>query len=223
MRFTFSLPLIAVAALSATPASAQSTAGARAAGDWLVRLRAILVSPTERSGEVTGIAASKVGVNDSVMPEVDFTYLFTDHIGAELILATTKHDVTGRGAIAPLGKIADSWVLPPTLTLQYHFAPGGKIHPYVGAGVNYTIFYSSDSTKSLDAALGATKVRIGDSFGYALQAGVDLDIGRRLFLNADVKYIDMDTTARLTSGTAKRSVRVNVDPVVAAVGIGVRF
>lgn len=230
MRTALTLALLAAAAGVATPALAQDAAPAaaagdtdRQAGDWLVRGRAILVAPTESSGAVTGIAGSEVGVGNAVMPEVDFTYFVTKNVGAELILATTKHDITGRGAVSALGKIADTWVLPPTLTLQYHFLPEGKVHPYVGAGVNYTIFYSADATESLNKALGATKVKLDDSFGYALQAGIDIDVTPKFFVNADIKYIDMDTTARLTSGATKRSVDVEINPIVAGIGVGFRF
>ena len=221
MRPTLTLATLAAAAIFAQPAQAQNSD--RHAGDWLVRARAILVSPTEKSGEVSGIAGSEVGVGDSVMPEIDFTYMATDNIGAELILATTKHDIVGRGAIAPLGEVASTWVLPPTLTLQYHFAPQGRVHPYLGAGVNYTIFYSEKASGSLEGALGATDVSLDDSFGYALQAGIDFDIGDRVFVNADVKYIDIDTTGTLRSGATTRTLEVNIDPIVASVGLGMRF
>ena len=204
------------AAMLATPAFAKE-------GDVLVRARAIVVAPNERSGEVSGIPGSKVGVGDSVMPEVDFTYMATNHIGAELIVATTKHSVSGRGTVSGLGDVANTWVLPPTLTLQYHFAPDGKVRPYLGAGINYSIFYSATATPSLDAALGATKVKLGDSVGYALQAGVDIPVSKKVFVNFDIKYIDMKTTARLTSGATLRTARVKIDPIVAGMGIGFRF
>lgn len=204
------------AAMLGTPAFAKE-------GDVLVRVRAIMVAPNESSGPVSGIPGSELGVGDSVMPEVDFTYMATNHIGAELILATTKHNVSGRGTISGLGDVADTWVLPPTLTLQYHFAPEGKVRPYLGAGINYSTFYSSKATPSLNTALGATKVKLDDSFGYALQAGVDVPVSEKVFVNFDIKYIDMKTTARLTSGATLRTARVKIDPIVAGVGIGFRF
>lgn len=203
----------------ASPAQAQVKAG-----DVLVRARAIVVSPTEKAGPVTpGFPTGSVSVSDSVAPEIDFTYMWTDHIGTELILGTTKHDIRGTGSIAALGDVANTWVLPPTLTVQYHFAPQAKIRPYVGAGVNYTIFYSTDASRSLEAAIGKTDVHLKDSFGYALQAGVDIDLTKRVFLNLDVKYIDIDTRARLTTGGAVNRVNVSLDPIVPSIGLGMRF
>ncbi|SDA30157.1 OmpW family protein [Sphingomonas sp. NFR15] len=218
MRIITALVLTA-AACAAMPAQAQEK------GDVLMRVRAIMVSPNEKSGGVQpSFPGGRVGVTDSYAPEVDFTYMLTDHIGTELILATTKHDVQGRAALSGIDKLAGTWVLPPTLTLQYHFAdPHAKVRPYVGAGVNYTIFYSSKASGALNAAIGDTKVHLNDSFGYALQAGVDVNITRKVFANLDIKYIDMDTTARLHTGGALNQVKVNVDPLVFGIGLGLRL
>jgi len=218
MRIVTALALTA-AAVATAPAQAQEK------GDVLMRVRAIMVSPNERSGGVQPLfPGARVGVTDSYAPELDFTYMLTDHLGTELILGTTKHDVQGRAALAGIGRLAGTWVLPPTLTLQYHFAdPHAKVRPYVGAGMNYTIFYSSKASGALDAAIGDTKVHLNDSFGYALQAGVDVHLTRRVFANLDVKYIDIDTTARLRTRGAVNRVRVNVDPLVFGIGLGLRL
>lgn len=217
MKIVIAASVLAIAI--AAPAQAQVQAG-----DVLVRARAIMVAPTEKSGPVLpSFPTGSVGVSNSVMPEVDFTYMVTDHIGAELILATTPHNITGRGALSGLGKVADTWALPPTLTLQYHFAPKSHVRPYVGAGINYTTFYSAKATSALNNAIGKTDVSLKDSFGYALQAGVDVDINKNIFLNLDVKYIDIDTTARLKTGAAINRVAVSLDPIVPAIGIGFRF
>jgi outer membrane protein len=221
LRPQFTLTALAVLGIvaAAAPASAQIKQG-----DWLFRVRAIDVIPNESSGPVTGVPGSAVGVGNSVMPEIDFTYMATDNIGAELILATTKHSLTGEGSIAGVGQIGSSWVLPPTLTLQYHANPHGHVRPYVGAGINFTIFYSSKSTPALDTALGgASTVKLDDSFGYALQAGVDFDITPKVFANLDLKYIDMSTTAHVTTGAAVRTVDANINPLVVGVGVGFRF
>jgi outer membrane protein len=167
--------------------------------------------------------AARIGVSDSYAPELDFTYMLSDHIGTELILATTKHQLQGRAALAGIDQVASTWVLPPTLTLQYHFLPHAKIRPYVGAGVNYTIFYSSKASGALKAAIGDTDVHLKNSFGYALQAGLDFDITRRVFANLDVKYIDIDTKARLTTGALVSRVDTSIDPLVFGVGLGLRL
>lgn len=211
------LAAAALALVAAQPAHAE-------AGDLLVRLRGIVVAPTESSSGVSpSFPTGGVGVSDAVVPELDFTYMLSDHIGAELILATSPHDLDGRGALAPVGKLADTMALPPTLTLQYHFRPEASLRPYVGAGINYTIFYNEDASRALETAIGATRVSAKDSFGYAVQAGFDIDLSEKVFLNVDVKYIDIDTTATLRTGALTNHVDVSLDPVVFGVGLGMRF
>jgi outer membrane protein len=205
------------ALLLAAPAYAEK-------GDWIIRVRAIDVAPNEKTGPVQPtFATSHTSVDNAVAPEIDFTYMATKHIGAELILATTKHHVSGKDALAPVGRLAGTWVLPPTLTLQYHFMPEAHVRPYVGAGLNYTIFYNTKASGALKAAIGDTKVHLKDSFGYAAQAGFDVDLTSSVFANFDVKYIDIDTKARLTTGALVNRERVHLDPLVFGVGLGMRF
>lgn len=210
--------LAAVATLAAPVAALEQ-------GDWLVRLRGIGVFPTDDSGGISpDLLTSSLEAQPAVMPELDFTYMATDNIGLELILATTPHDVDGEGAISGLDKVADSWLLPPTLLVQWHFLPKAQIRPYVGAGLNYTITYGEDATSSLEAALGGpTKVKLDDSFGWAVQAGVDVGIDENWFVNLDVKYIDIDVDAEITTGGTRRSADVSIDPVIVGLGVGYRF
>ena len=197
-----------------------------AQGDVLVRARTILVAPNEKSGGILpSLGAEKVAVSNSFMPEVDFTYMATNHFGVELVLATTKHKLSGRtGTTGSIGKLGSTWVLPPTLVAQYHFAPEAKVRPYVGAGINYTVFWNEDASKGLEAAVGRTRVRMSDSVGWALQAGTDIDLTKKVFLNLDIKYIDMHTTARLaTTAIGVQRVKVDINPIVAGIGLGFRF
>ena len=209
----------ALAAALAAPAQAKR-------GGLLTRPRGIVVAPNDTRGSVLpAFPGEKVSVDNGVAPEIDFTYMATDHVGFELIAATTKHSASGRtGTTGSIGKLASTWVLPPTLTAQCHFLPDAKLRPYVGAGVNYTLCYNESASSGLEGAVGATKVHMSDSFGWAAQAGVDIDLTDKLFLNLDVKYIDIDTTARLsTTAAGVQKVRINLDPLVGGVGVGVRF
>jgi outer membrane protein len=207
------------AAAAAQPAYAE-------AGDWQVRLRGILVAPNEKSGDILpAFPGQKVQVGNSFMPEVDVTFFVSDNVSLELIAATTKHEIAGvTGATGSIGKLASTWVLPPTLTVQYRPLPGGKVHPYVGAGINWSLFYSENASNGLEAAVGKTNVHLSSSWGVAAQAGVDIDLNERMFLNFDVKWIDMDTKARLTTTAAGvQRVKVGIDPLVFGAGLGIRF
>lgn len=192
------------------PATAVSDAGSGAlhAGDWLVRLRAISIEPAVRTNET--LSALNVGVNNAIVPELDFTYMIRDYLGVELILATSRHQVT-----SSLGNLGGVGVLPPTLLLQYHFNHQGRIRPYVGAGFNYTLFYNN----GLNA--GGQSISIDNhSFGPAVQAGVDVQITKKLYVNADIKKIWMKTGASLGGSSLGT---LHIDPLVVGVGIGMKF
>lgn len=230
IRTTASLFAI-VAAAAGAPALAQDAGrddarvGVRA-GDVLLRARAILVAPNERSESILpALPGEEVKVGNSVMPEVDATYMVTDAIGVELIASTTKHTIGGvHGTTGGIGDLASTWVLPPTLTVQYHIAPKGHVRPYVGAGLNYTIFWNEKAAAGLRSAVGRTGVHLKDSFGWVAQAGLDVDITSKVFMNLDVKYIDIDTEARLdTAALGRQRVKVALDPLVVGIGLGVRL
>ncbi|WP_345810753.1 OmpW family outer membrane protein [Paraburkholderia sp. PREW-6R] len=178
------------------------------AGDVLVRLRAISIMPDV--GTTHSLSALNVDVNNAIVPELDFTYMIRDYLGVELILGTSRHQLT-----SSLGSLGGVNVLPPTLLLQYHFNHAGRIRPYVGAGLNYTLFYNN----GLNAG-GAPISITNHSFGPALQAGVDVQVTKSLFVNADIKKIWMHTDASL-GGEALG--RLSIDPVVVGLGVGMRF
>ena len=178
------------------------------AGDVLVRLRAISIMPNVGTNQ--SLSALNVDVNNAIVPELDLTYMIRDYLGVELILGTSRHQLT-----SSLGNLGGVNVLPPTLLLQYHFNHAGRIRPYVGAGLNYTLFYNN----GLNA--GGQPISITNhSFGPALQAGVDVQVTKSLFVNADIKKIWMHTDATLGGQSLGR---LNIDPVVVGLGVGMRF
>jgi outer membrane protein len=120
------------------------------------------------------------------------TYFITDHISLEAIAAVTRH--TARNSAA--GAVASVWLLPPTITAQYQFDPSGSLRPYVGAGINYTVFYGAKSA--------LPNIGFKNSFGWALQAGADVPVGDGpYFLNLDVKKVFMGTHVRASGGAVQ--------------------
>ncbi|WP_223246955.1 OmpW/AlkL family protein [Sulfuriferula thiophila] len=188
--------IIVLGILASTVASADQ-------GDWLVRARAISVQPQESS-------SLGLSVDNALVPEVDFSYFVTKNVALELILGTSRHEVSLGSS--SLGKVS---VLPPTLTAQYHFAPDATVRPYVGAGVNYTRFYSND------LKVGTQNVELdNNSWGGALQAGVDIAVGKNSFINLDIKKIYIKTDVAL-AGTKIDTLKL--DPLVLGVGYGMKF
>ena len=176
---------------------------------WLIRARVVTVVPDE-SASVTGLGGS-VDIDTSVIPEIDITYFFSENWAAELVLGTSNHEVTATPSNIDLG---DVWLLPPTLTLQYHFAPKAQFRPYIGAGVNYTIFYGADKG-------GVASIEYDNAFGVALQGGMDYDLGNNWVFNVDVKKIWLSTDVSINGGAITAD--VDIDPWFFGTGIGYRF
>ncbi|OWY39076.1 hypothetical protein CEK28_09315 [Xenophilus sp. AP218F] len=184
-----------------------------AQGDILARFRVINVDPSASWSNSGAVAGLNVDAKAATVPELDFTYMITNNIGAELILGTSRHKITANGA--DIGKVS---VLPPTLTLQYHFAPEATFRPYVGAGINYTRFYDTGLN-----ALGTNISVKQNSWGGALQVGADVAINKDWFVNFDVKklWISTDVTADQLGGAKLGTLDVN--PWVFGLGIGTKF
>jgi outer membrane protein len=202
---------VSKALLGAAAVLAYAVPASAAAGDIIVRVRAIDAIPNEKG--ISGVA--DLTIDNAITPEVDFTYMATNNIGFELIAGTTRHTV-GTGA----ANLAHASLLPPTLTAQYHLNPEGKIRPYVGAGINYTIFYNEKLTDVGKTALDSTNIDLHDNFGWALQAGTDIDLNSKIFLNLDIKYIGLSTNVYLDGAKLGK---VDVNPIIVGVGLGFKL
>ncbi|WP_413457220.1 OmpW/AlkL family protein [Herbaspirillum huttiense] len=199
----------AVAALASSFAAAPVFAQ-EAQSPWLVRVRAVNLSPENKSDQVGGTGASdRITINNKVIPEFDISYFFTPNIAAELVLTyPQKQDVRLDG-----NKIGTFKHLPPTLTLQYHFMPEAAFSPYVGAGINYTRISSVNLAGGLQLD--------SSSFGGALQIGADYKINKNWLINFDIKKVQISSDVKTASG-AKVS-NVKIDPWLIGVGVGYRF
>lgn len=176
---------------------------------WMVRARAVQLDMKNSGNTAT---TSALTVDDKTIPEVDITYFFNKNIAAELILTVPqKQHVYLNGA--DLGTFKH---LPPTLTIQYHFTNFNGYKPYVGAGVNLTKIgkESIKVTNPNDTQLDNT------STGLALQAGVDIPLTKQVFLNFDVKKVQLKSDVYV-GGANVGTLKLN--PVLVGVGVGYRF
>lgn len=209
------MQLAALGALALTvsaPAMAEEPLG-KAAGAIMVRARLIDVAPLVSSSSTS--IGGNLSVSNTVAPEIDVSYFLTDNIAFELIAATTRHDITANRTSLGSVKVGTTWVLPPTLTAQYHFNPKGQVSPYVGAGLNWTLFYNAKPGP------GLTSLALTSNVGPALQAGVDIAVSQRGYINIDVKQIFLSTNASINRGAVRA--KTALDPLVAGVGFGYRF
>jgi outer membrane protein len=195
----------AILSVALVSALCSSAALAHNAGDLFVRGGAAIVMPTESSDNV-------LKVDDDTQAAATFTYMATDNIGVELLLATPfTHDVSLDG-----DKVAEVSHLPPSLMVQYYFGEtDSKFRPYVGAGVNYTLFFDEKGY----GVLSDTDVSVDNSLGGTVQAGLDVKLDEHWFANASVWYMDIDTDVHTIAGTFG----TEINPVSVMLGLGYTF
>lgn len=209
MKMKLALALLAAAGmLSSTVAQAETP--------WLVRARAVYLDwDNQNKDGLQNVGVGKVEAETRWIPEVDISYFFTKNLAAELVLTWPQQvDIK----TAALGKIGSVDALPPSLLLQYHFTDLGMFKPYVGVGLNYTLF-TKDSFHS--SKLGGAKVSVdNDSVGVVGQLGADFLIDKNWSVNVDVKYVQMETDVKLNNGKIGK---LELNPVTWGIGVGYRF
>jgi outer membrane protein len=229
MKKVLALTAAVVAAFGSTSVFAETE------GNWMMRVRAVDVRPEKKSDSFTvpavgpnatgplTIASDAVYLDNKTIPEVDFTYFFSKNLAAELILTyPQKMDVH----VSPVGTQGTLKVLPPTLTLQYHFLPDGTFRPYVGAGVNYTRISNInlsplDTTTTALADLPNSNTVDKNSWGGALQIGFDVKVGTNSYINFDYKKLYIKTD--LKNSVLGKISTLKVDPQLFAIGYGFKF
>lgn len=191
---------------AATPVLAQSK------GDWTLGVGVHAVDPKSGNGRLAD-GTLPVRVDTDVKPTLTFEYFVRDNLGVEVIAAWPfEHDIS----IAGLGTVGSTRQLPPTVSLQYHFNTKGKVSPFLGAGVNYTTFFSEDTR----GALAGARLKLDDSWGLAAHAGVDFALNERSAIRIDARWIDIDTDVKLDGAGLGT---VNIDPIVYGAAYVMKF
>ena len=201
-----SLSLALALGVAATPASAQSQ------GEWTLGLGVHQLNPKSDNGALAG-GTLPLDIDSNLRPTITFEYFVRDNWGVEVLAALPfEHDINVKG----VGKVGSSKHLPPTVSLQYHFNGQSKVSPFVGAGINYTLFFSEDT----QGALAGTDLKLEDSWGVAAHAGIDFKFGERSAVRVDARWIDIDTDVEVDGvsvGTA------NIDPLIYGVAYVLKF
>lgn len=198
--------LAAALALAAAPAMAQSK------GDWTIGAGVHQVAPKSNNGSLAG-GTLKVDVDNDIKPTITGEYFIADNLGIEILAALPfKHDIN----IAGLGKVGSTKHLPPVVSLQYHFNSKGKVSPFLGAGINYTTFFSEKT----GGALAGSTLKMEDSWGLAAHAGLDFAINDKGSLRVDVRWMDIDSKVKLNG---EKIGTVNIDPLAYGVSYVFKF
>lgn len=222
------------------------------AGHWLVRLEAsylLMEDGLNRAFVTPGAAALPLGapipgtdadISNQIIPALDISYFLTNNLAIGAICCVTQHDVTAKGllgqningAVAALtgtgrgGDLGSTWAVPATVLFQYHLHMDNGIKPYIGAGPTYAFFVDEEVGRGLSTV--ASKLKVDDEWGFTLQAGADVALGGRWFLNADVKKMFLETDATWTgkgplAGGKLVAKDLDLSPWIFSLGIGHKF
>ncbi|TWH77273.1 outer membrane protein [Azomonas agilis] len=223
--FTASL----MAALLGAPA-----AHAHLEGDLIFRVGAVLVDPRERSDDIHhqalgDIPGTKVTLDHEVQMGMNYLYMLTDNIGVELLAATPfTQELRVKGMPGPYaglnGRLGEVEHLPPTLSLVYFpLDDTYDFQPYVGVGFNYTFFFNDKLSREAKGKGFQSGLDIDNSYGLSAQIGVDYMISDQYLINAQMRYIDIDTKGTTWLAGGRVDVDVDVDPFVYMLSFGYRF
>lgn len=202
---------IAPLALAIALGGLAAPAFAQQAGEWTIGVGAHQVNPKSDNGRLVG-GTVPIEVDSNVRPTITAEYFVRNNLGIEVLAAWPfEHDINVPG----VGRVGSTKHLPPTVSLQYHFGQG-TVKPFVGAGINYTRFFSTETT----GILAGTDLELDDSFGLAAHVGVDFEVGEKGSIRIDARWIDIDTDVKLNGvdvGT------VEIDPLVYGVAYVFKF
>lgn len=202
---------IAPLALALALAGLASPAFAQQAGEWTIGVGAHQVNPKSDNGKLAG-GTVPIEVDSNVRPTITAEYFVRDNLGIEVLAAWPfEHDINVKG----VGRVGSTKHLPPTVSLQYHFGQG-TVKPFIGAGVNYTRFFSTETT----GALSGTKLKLDDSIGLAAHVGIDFEVGQKGSIRIDARWMDIDTDAKLNGADIGT---VEIDPLVYGVAYVFKF
>jgi len=219
-------------------ALSSASALAHKEGDILVRAGFATVAPDESStnilvgGEDFALGGNVVGgvnVNNNTQLGLNFAYFLSDNWNVEVLAATPfSHDIGIAGGV----NLGSTKHLPPTGTVNYFFGNAEPaFRPYVGAGLNYTIFFDEDFNNGtvgvIEDAAGATvsDLDLDASFGLAATIGADYEISEGIYLNASIRYINIETEAsfKVNGADLGRIDSVEINPFVYTISVGYKF
>ncbi len=210
-KFFKLLMVFAGLALVAMPVQAYET------GDWIFRGGIGMVDPDDPA--YSDEDGSFI-IDEGVAVTLNATYMFTPNWGFDILASTPfSHDVnlSSEGISAEIGEVKH---LPPTFSLQYHFAPDNTFQPYAGLGLNMTLFFDEELNQSL---LPGFDLDVDESFGLAVQLGADVKINEKWLVNFDIRYISIEPDATLSGGGESDTVELEINPLVYSINVGFIF
>ncbi len=185
------------------------------AGTILLRGRALGVIPKHSSATIN-LIGGHLRTSDSVAPEVDLSYFFTNHIALEGEIGfehtTLSAENTRLGTIA-IGKVSS---VPLFIVPQYHFLPFSRFNPYLGVGLAILPYFNADPAGGL-----VRQLSVSSEIGAIFRLGFDYRVLGPWYVNFDVKKLILN--AHATANDGRLSAGGQINPWVIGGGIGYRF
>jgi outer membrane protein len=216
--FARALAIVGLAlSLPATTALAQTAASGDdlVAGSLLVRgrIEGVLI---KHNGTTISRIGGHLDNSDSVTPEVDISYFFTNHIAVEAEVGYEHTTLTAQGTQlgnVSIGKVSS---VPIFMVPQYHFLPASRFNPYVGIGLAVLPYFDADAAGGL-----VQQLSVSSEAGAVFQFGLDYRVSGPWYANFDVKKLILSAHATANDGALSASGQVN--PWIIGAGIGYRF
>lgn len=205
---------------------------AQQAGTWSMSAGVTRITPSVDSGSLSSPSGSgvipdaRVDVSSSSRVTAAVNYMATDHINLHLPLGLGfKHDVSGAGVLAGVGKVAETRALPITLVAQYRFLDANaRFRPYLGAGLSYVRFYKERGTAMLTALTNPGGPETGVSFkskwAPTVQLGGVFQLDSKWFVEASYAKTFLKTRGTLSTN---QTIDVGLDPNCFTLQVGYKF
>lgn len=199
-------------------------------GRLLFKVRAHgIIAKGKQKNLPTPTSATPVSVGDLVGngygADTATTIFFNDNMAAELSLGVDVFGVKStslsniannyNGTVSTASKRKNLFMVPVTLTGQYHLAPFGAVRPYIGAGYHGAYVFSK-----------IKEFKAGHSHGAVAQVGVDFVAKDDTLITIDVRQFLRTTKIKykgsVTGGNSVSS-KVKLNPLVISAGVGFMF
>lgn len=191
------------------------------AQDHIVKLGPIRYDTHSKTSGIHGIgippgADAETGDATTLL----FTYerMLRPNLGIELVVGVPPRvKARATGSVAFLGDdVLSAKNVAPTLLVNWHLGGTGDTwRPYLGIGVNYTRFTGIRSRL-------APQVDMSDSWGPAVQAGVDYALNRQWGLYASIAALKVKSDV-VAVGSTVLTTTIDFRPTTYAFGASYRF
>ncbi len=208
-------------------------------GDFIIRMDMANISDSNDNNSITnmeafGISNASTSVEGDTKVAISMNYMISDDIGLQFLGSFPfKHKIQGADGLDDV-TIATTKHIPSIFTAQWHFMnSNNRFQAYVGAGFNYTVFFSGHVDSQIEDTLGNIakiprnnmSLTVNDSLGVVGEAGIDFKITDNIIINATAMYVDISTDGNIRSSKlgTKHKFDINIDPWLMMVGVGYRF